>query len=650
MHGARKSIVFIMLTTAVMLLSTGKAGAQLLTGEELIKSEGRRWDQGFRLRNFNRIDYGYDMHFQRLRLKVNPAASSQLEGRVSLHFRALKNLDTLVCDLRDNLTVHGIQRAGLPLNFSHRQHRLYIALPAQVAAGGFDSLEIHYSGFPDRGNGFGYYVRDRHQTGDIIHTLSQPYGAPYWWPCMNSLSDKVDSIDIAVTTAKGFRVASNGLLKEERSLNDTEVLFHWQHRYPVAPYLVAIAVSNYVPFTDHAHFHDRPDSLPVLNYVFPQSFSSARVETKVTLPMLRMMDSLFGPYPFMKEKYGHAQFTWGGGMEHQTMSFMVNFSFDLTAHELAHMWFGDAVTCGSWEDLWLNEGWATYVNALCYEFLQGPFEFQARLRDMQRYVKSKPDGSVFPADTQSINRLFDGRLTYNKGALVMHMLRWEMGDSLFFHAVREYLSSPLHQYGFARTADFRRIMEAVSGRDLGWFFSDWYSGEGYPIYQIDWLQTGTRLKIQMRQTTSHPSVSFYDIKVPLLLRGMQGDTLLVLEPTGRESAFEVDVNTQVTEAVFDPDAWLLAEASVSGRNANIPLESDIRLFPNPARGNIQVYARMQRIEQVDVYDASGRHCLSRQIPGDLYGGAVDIRSLSSGVYAMKVTASGGIYITKFEVQ
>ncbi|MFY7850072.1 MAG: hypothetical protein ACOVSS_13455, partial [Bacteroidia bacterium] len=247
MHGARKSIVFIMLTTAVMLLSTGKAGAQLLTGEELIKSEGRRWDQGFRLRNFNRIDYGYDMHFQRLRLTVNPAASSQLEGRVSLHFRALRNLDTLVCDLRDNLTVHGIQRAGLPLNFSHRQHRLYIALPASVAAGGFDSLEIHYSGFPDRGNGFGYYVRDRHQTGDIIHTLSQPYGAPYWCTCMNSLSDKVDSIDIAVTTAKGFRVASNGLLKEERSLNDSEVLFHWQHRYPVAPYLVAIAVSNYVP-------------------------------------------------------------------------------------------------------------------------------------------------------------------------------------------------------------------------------------------------------------------------------------------------------------------------------------------------------------------------------------------------------------------
>jgi aminopeptidase N len=625
------------------------AQAQLLTGEELIKSEGRTWDQGYRLRNFKPVNYGYDVHHQTLRLKLNPRKSADLEGRVSVDFRAIRPLDTLIVDLRDNLTVHSITQGGIPLTYRHIEHRLHIELPLTLPAGAYDSVLIHYSGNPERGSGFGYYVRDRHQTDDIIHTLSQPYGAPYWWPCKNSLSDKLDSVDIIVSTASGLRVASNGLLVEERNLNDSEVVFGWKHRYPIAPYLVAIAVSNYIPFTDHAHFHNRPDSLPVLNYVFPQSFSSARVETQVTLPMLRLFDSLFGEYPFMREKYGHAQFTWGGGMEHQTMSFMVNFSFDLTAHELAHMWFGDAVTCGSWRDLWLNEGWATYGNALCYEFLKGPFEFRSRIRDMQRFVKNQPDGSVFPTDTQNISRLFDGRLTYNKAALLLHMLRWQIGDSAFFAGTRNFMASPSHRYGYARTEHFRAFMEDASDTDLQPFFRQWYIGEGYPTFHIDWFMSGNTLRTRIRQSTSHPSVSFYNIKIPVLFRGIPHDTLLIFEPTNREAQFETQLNTQVEDAVFDPDNWLLAESVITGRNANTPLANDIQLYPNPAREKLYVYAKMQRVSHIEIFDMAGRSVHMQGMNTTLNGGEIDLRNFRKGLYVIRVTASGNTFFAKFEV-
>jgi aminopeptidase N len=622
--------------------------SQLLTGEELIKSEQRGFTQSRTLRSISSSDYGYTVHHQTLNLQVNPNVSDKLNGVVQIRFRAQRDLDTLRLDLRDELTVVQVTRGTDTLRQEHRNHQLFVILNNRVSKGTEDSFSVHYYGNPARGSGFGYYVRDKHQTGNIIHTLSQPYGAPYWWPCKSTLDDKLDSLDVLLTTAKGLRAASNGLLVDERDLNDSTVLFHWKHRYPIAPYLVAIAVSNYIPFTDHAHFHNRKDSLPVLNYVFPQSFSSARIEARQTLPMLRMMDSLFGEYPFMKEKYGHAQFTWGGGMEHQTMSFMVNFSWDLIAHELAHMWFGDAVTCGSWEDLWLNEGWATYVNALCYEFLKGKPAFRARLEDMQKYVMSQPGGSVFPTDTQSIGRLFDGRLTYNKGALVLHMLRWQIGDSMFFAGVRNYLASPAHKYGFARTRNFQSFMEDASGQNLSPFFKDWYIGEGYPTFNIEWFMTGNKLKVTLKQTTSHPSVQFYDLKIPVLFRGLPADTLLVMSPRDANETFEFALNTQVEDAIFDPDQWLLAQSVITGRNANLGGSGSIQVYPNPGRAAVQVYSKNQRISLVELCDLSGRQLFSKSLPDGLYGTELDLRSLSAGIYVMRVTASGGVYFTKFE--
>ena len=189
-------------------------------------------------------------------------------------------------------------------------------------------------------------------------------------------------------------------------LGDSQRLMVWQHRYPIATYLVAIAVTNYSMYTQYAPLVGRSKPLPVVNYVFPQFRTDAERETRDVLPMIRLFDSLFVPYPFEKEKYGHAQFTWGGGMEHQTMSFMVNFSYDLMAHELAHQWFGDMVTCGTWQDLWLNEGFATYLTVMTTEYLKSKEEANGKLRGMRSNICGNDGGSVFPTsyrDWETVN-------------------------------------------------------------------------------------------------------------------------------------------------------------------------------------------------------------------------------------------------------
>ena len=400
----------------VMALAHGLT-AQI--SEEVICAEKARFEHinEIRKRSGAVVFHGYDVKYHRCHWKLNPKVGSNIYGAVLFDFFVDANSDSLAFDLVEKLQVDSVKQGVNHLNWERKGDRVLVYNAKGWKGGTRDSFEVFYGGNPIgvTGNN-GAYSYEFHATGPIISTLSQPYGAPYWWPCKQTLNDKIDSIDIIVDTDKDFKVGTNGLLLSTTPLNATEHRVHWKHRYPVVTYLIAIAVSNYEESLDHVYFHNRPDSLPVLNYVFPQFLSTASQEAKGVLPMLRLYDSLFIPYPFPSEKYGHAQFTWGGGMEHQTMSFMVNFSYDLMAHEVAHQWFGDMVTCGSWNDLWLNEGFATYLTALAYEFLKSKEEFRFQMRIMRNNITQNDNGAVKPSDTSRVNVLFNGRLTYRKGA------------------------------------------------------------------------------------------------------------------------------------------------------------------------------------------------------------------------------------------
>lgn len=630
----------------VMALAQGLS-AQI--SEEIICAEKARFDHinEIRKRSGAIVFHGYDVKYHRCHWKLNPKVGSNIYGAVLFDFVVDANSDSLAFDLVEKLQVDSVKQGNNHLNWERKGDRVLVYNSRGWKGGTRDSFEVFYGGNPIgvTGNN-GAYSYEFHATGPIISTLSQPYGAPYWWPCKQTLNDKVDSIDIIVDTDKDFKVGTNGLLLSTTPLNATEHRVHWKHRYPVVTYLIAIAVSNYEESLDHVYFHNRPDSLPVLNYVFPQFLSTASQEAKGVLPMLRLYDSLFIPYPFSSEKYGHAQFTWGGGMEHQTMSFMVNFSYDLMAHEVAHQWFGDMVTCGSWNDLWLNEGFATYLTALAYEFLKSKEEFRFQMRIMRNNITQNDNGSVKPSDTSQVNVLFNGRLTYRKGAWLLHMLRHQVGDSMFFEGCRQFLTGGNRAYGFSTTDEFRQVMEAVSGQDLKWFITQWYEGQGHPELKMNWQQRGNIVNFSVQQTPSNPTVPFWRIPIPVEFQNREGKSeRKVFYPDSLSKNYTFLLPFAADTAIFDPEVSVLAKFSIGGMNLDAVQQEDIVLQPNPGVDFWNLYARNPVIQRVEVYNAVGQKVWVQQLDSAL-SVKIDTRFWPSGTYVTKIYTDNFVYSKK----
>ncbi len=455
----------------------------------------------------------YDVKYHRLDLQVDPNVAF-IEGDITSYFVAKENLDEVTFELSDNMVVSEVLQRGNPLTFiQNTDDEIVITLPVTQNSGVLDSLTISYSGNPIS-SGFGSFEQSTHNGDPIIWTLSEPFGAKGWWPCKQDLNDKIDEIDVYVTTpqfnpsGEEYFLASNGL-EQSQVVNGANKTTHFNHQYAIPAYLIAIAVTNYEIYSHTVDNNGNP--FDVVNYVYLEDLSYAQANTPVTVDLINLYADLFEEYPYSNEKYGHAEFGWGGGMEHTTVSFMGGFSRGLIAHELAHQWFGDKITCGSWQDIWLNEGFATYLTGLSNKYLDGEASFKSWRIDKISSATSQTSGSVYvPAqDTTNVGRVFSSRLSYNKPSMVLHMLSRQLGEATFFQGVQEYLADPNFAYGYAKTPDFQAKMEAVSGEDLSEFFNDWIYGQGYPSYTIEWNRINTsEIQIVVNQTQSHNSVSF----------------------------------------------------------------------------------------------------------------------------------------------
>ena len=547
----------------------------------------------------------YDLKYYRFDLHVNPE-KYYLQGCVTPYFTVLDTtLSRIYFDFASTMNVDSVFYHGKKVKalFSG-DFELEIDLDTVLLQGQFDSLTICYSGVPD-GSGFGSFVQGYQKcdnTKPLVWTLSEPYGARDWWPTKQSLTDKIDSIDMIVTTPPGNKVGSNGILVKVDTVAGM-LVHHWKHRYPEAAYLIAISVTDYDSYIDWVPLPDG-DSLMVLEYVFPCNLEDAMMKSKEISDIMLFYIDKFGEYPYVKEKYGHAQFGWGGGMEHSTMTFLGKFNHLLLAHELAHQWFGDKITCGSWQDIWLNEGFATYLEGLTYDFGRDPESWEAwKSKNLERALK-EPHGSVYVYDTTWVGRIFNGNLSYSKGAFLLHMLRWKMGDDNFFQAIRDYLNDPALAYNYARTSDLQRHLEAKSGLNLSGFFQDWLYGKGYPIYSIYWRYgKKNTLKIRINQTQTDESVEYFEMPVPLLLKGDNGkDTLVVLDNEYNNQLFEINPAFEVKDIVFDPDTWLCAKV---GEIKNF--KSAVWLYPNPVADIVNVFLEEPAfIKEATLYDLSGK--------------------------------------------
>jgi len=635
-----KNIIFILL---LFIIEAGFSQENIVGFHQIPEAEAKA---AYKILNYkaNINTANYDITYHMLEWTIDPAVAF-ISGIVTTTFTAKDDLTAITFDLAANMTVSNVTQNGSSLLYTQNTNdELVITLSQTILQGQSGTVTITYSGNPVS-SGFGSFEQTMHNGTPIIWTLSEPYGAKGWWPCKQDLNDKIDLIDVYITAPQQYVSVSNGL-ELGQTANGSNKTTHFRHQYPIPAYLIAIAVTNYSIYSHQVANNGNP--FDIVNYVYPENLVSAQNQTGVTVDIMNLYTQLFEEYPYADEKYGHAQFGWGGGMEHTTVSFMGSFSRGLIAHELAHQWFGDKITCGSWKDIWLNEGFATYLAGLTIENLDGETSFKNWRIGTINSVTSEPGGAVYltDADTTSVGRIFDGRLSYNKGAMVLHMLRKKLGNTLFFQGMKDYLADTQLAYNYAKTPDFISNMETASGQNLTEFFNDWIYNQGYPSYTINWYQPqADQLNITVNQTQSHSSVSYFETPVPISVHGSSGEVLeLVLDNTFDGEQFLETINFQVIQVEIDPDAHLISRFnSVVLGSGNEILETKFHIYPNPASTTLFIDSPANiSVEDITVFNILGQveSIISNEEK-------IQVSSLISGFYFMRIQTNQGTISKSF---
>jgi len=429
----------------LLILLTGLSFAQ--SGkDECIIAKTARFN---RLQKFANINYPgdskYDVKYYKLDITVNYTAHT-IAGNITCNAEIVTpKAIQIYYDLADTLVVDSVILNGNLASFTRGTSTLIISLEDPLYQGDQFSTIVYYHGTPGSN---GYSFKFWSQGGSpLIWTLSEPYGSKDWWPVKDTPADKADSADIWITVSTALVPVSNGKLIEIVDNGNGTHTYKWKSSYPIAQYLLSMAITNYAQYTNYYHYSPT-DSMPIDHFMYPASLDLNIDQLNKTPGMIEIYSNRFGEYPFINEKYGHAQYSSGGGMEHQTVSSMTvypttgKFSDGLIAHELAHMWYGDAITCEDWHHIWLNEGFATYGEGVIMEAWYGKTGYDSYIANEMVSAKSAV-GSIWVQDISSVNQIFNGARSYSKGGVVLHMLRGIVGDSVFFNILKTYTADPM---------------------------------------------------------------------------------------------------------------------------------------------------------------------------------------------------------------
>lgn len=637
----------IQLLLALFFISISYGQGEEISTETIAESEMK---SATNLVNFvvNPNTLNYDITYHKLEFTVDPAVYF-ISGKVTTTYTALANMSTITFDFANELTASSVKIGNVSLSFVETAtNELVITLPTTQSIGTSQTIEITYSGVPPT-NGFNAFTTTVHGLNvPVLFTLSEPFGARDWWPCKQDLNDKINSIDVYITAPSQFVSVSNGIEPEPPVVNGTQKTTHFHHNYAIPAYLIAIAVTNYTVVTNQTA-GTAPFQFPIIDYVYPEMLNTTVQNQLLQTPLLmNFFETTFEKYPYHTEKYGHAQFAWGGGMEHTTVSFMQNFTRSLIAHELAHQWFGDKITCGTWKDIWLNEGFATYLAALAIEHFDGPAAFVSEKAAMIANITSSPSGAVYLTDDEAtnVNRIFSGRLSYNKGAMVLNMLRFKMGDALFFQGIKNYLADTNLAFNYAITANLQSHLEAVYGASLNEFFLDWVYRQGYPSYAISVQNlAGGQVKLIVNQTQSHSSVTFFEMPLPIKLLGSTGEVLdIVLQNTSNGQEFIQTVPFTVTSVVFDSNKNIISKNnSITLDGAAFEIEQPLQLFPNPVNSILSLdMPSALGVEKAAIYNSIGQLIMETKSETSW-----DVSAFTSGVYFIHIKTTKGDKKLKF---
>ncbi|MBO9570890.1 MAG: M1 family metallopeptidase [Chitinophagaceae bacterium] len=474
-----------------------------------------------------------DVKYYRCQWTIDPSATKQISGDVTIYFKTtLASVKKITLDLNNVHSFSAKYHGSTIATARPATNIIELTLPVTLPINQLDSVTITYSGTPPPVSGQAEgYQKKTVNTKNMIYTLSESYEDRDWWPCKADMQDKADSLDIYVTTPSIYTAAANGMLISTTSTGSNRT-FYYKHRYPIASYLVAVAVSEYT-INSRGTVNINGTNMPVDYY-----YLSNRAPTATQLKTMdRCKDelvafsngSIFGDYPFKDEKYGMYEFGWGGGMEHQTFSAMGWSSmtnWGVIAHELGHQWWGDKVTFSTWNHLWLAEGFARYCEALAAELVpalsQNPASVRNGFKSSANSATYAPYGCYMPnSSITNSTTLWNspyGTTSYDRGAMVVSMLRKLMGDTKFFQACRNYLNDPALAYKSATTDDFKNHCEAVLGYNLDAFFNGYVYGGGYPTYTVKWGNNNKRINIELSSQTLNSAGTTTYFHTPVVLK------------------------------------------------------------------------------------------------------------------------------------
>jgi aminopeptidase N len=645
---------FLLLSAALLVFSVPLVAQRSDALLDFYRLERQTWGEYLEASKGFPVASPIDVRFYHL--EVEPTLTTPyLRGNVLCRFAATEgNTTQFTLKLRREFTVDSVR--GNAASSSFAADTILITLDRAFQPGDTGSVRVYYRGVPPLANntkGLRYTTHAGSQR--VIASLSTPFLAHYWWPCKDGPGDKPDSVAVDITlpdtSVAGIPVIgiSNGLLVDTVRAGGKRT-FRWRHRYPIVPYYVMIAVSNYREFRQT--FTGRQgEQFPMVYYVFDEHLPAAQAGVANMPAVMGAFSDRFGVYPFRAEKYGMTQLGYYGAIENQTNTIINNMGasyFDVSVHELAHMWYGDLITCRDWHHGWLNEGFATYAEALWAEHTGGRAAYLSYIQNFQFYS----GGTLYLQNITDPFGIFIS-IIYDKGAMVLHMLRGVMGDSLFFRALSQYSSTPAFMYNHATTEDFRAVCESVSGRNLAFFFDQWVYDQYFPAYGWNWSQNvlTNEVTVNVRQTQgSQGRRGVFEMPVRLkVLFQSGGDTTVTVWNSQQFQVFTLSPGRPVSNVQFDPEMWILRTTTVGveeGETGEIPdafaLEQN---YPNPFNAGTVIRYSLEReaVARLTVYDMLGRRVampVNERKPAGQHQVRFDAGELASGVYFYELRAGG----------